>query len=128
MKRYIHTENAPEAIGPYSQAVLSDNTLYCSGQIPLIPQTGEMVEGDISKQTERVCDNIAAVLGAEGLCFDDVVKTTAYLVSMSDFPEFNEIYGKYFISKPARSTVAVKELPKGAKVEIEVIAIIPEDS
>lgn len=119
----LTTDKAPAAIGPYSQAVLAGNLLYCSGQIPLDPATGEMVAGDIVVQTERVMSNIAAVLSAAGAGFDDVIKTTIYLVDMGDFASVNAVYGHCFQNhKPARSTVAVKSLPRGALVEIEVIA------
>ena len=123
MKKIIFTENAPAPIGPYSQAVLAGNTLYCSGQIPLCAKTGTTISGGITEQTEKVCQNIEAVLNAAGFGFKDVVKTTCFLISMGDFSEFNVVYEKYFISKPARSCVAVKELPKGVSVEIEVVAI-----
>ncbi|MDD5285774.1 MAG: RidA family protein [Desulfuromonadaceae bacterium] len=119
----VTTDNSPAAIGPYSQAIKSGNMLYCSGQIPLDPVTGEMVSGDITAQTERVMKNIAALLSAAGAGFDDVIKTTIYLVDMGDFASVNEIYGRCFKNhKPARSTVAVKSLPRGALLEIEVIA------
>jgi 2-iminobutanoate/2-iminopropanoate deaminase len=121
----ISTDKSPAAIGPYSQAIKSGNTLYCSGQIPLDPATGEMVSGDIFVQTERVMKNIAALLSAAGAGFDDVIKTTIYLVDMGDFASVNEVYGRCFQNhKPARSTVAVKALPRGALVEIEVIACL----
>jgi len=121
----ITTDKAPAAIGPYSQAVKSGNMLYCSGQIPLDPATGEMVSGDITDQTGRVMKNITAVLSAAGAGFDNVVKTTIYLVDMGDFASVNEVYGHYFNThKPARSTVAVKSLPRSALVEIEVIAAL----
>ena len=119
----ISTDKAPAAIGPYSQAVKFGNMLFCSGQIPLDPSSGEMVSGGIINQAERVMNNIAAVLLASGAGFDDVIKTTIYLVDMADFATVNEVYGKFFQNhKPARSTVAVKGLPRGALVEIEVIA------
>jgi 2-iminobutanoate/2-iminopropanoate deaminase len=121
----ISTDKAPAAIGPYSQAVKFGNMLFCSGQIPLDPSTGEIVAGDVSAQTEQVMSNIAAVLSVSGAGFDDVVKTTIYLVDMGDFASVNEVYGKCFQNhKPARSTVAVKALPRGALVEIEVIAAL----
>jgi len=118
----LHTEKAPAAIGPYSQAVKCGNLLFCSGQIPLDPATGEMVSGDIIMQAERVMKNIEAMLTAAGAGFDNVIKTTIYLVDMADFAAVNEVYGKRFPAhKPARSTVAVKALPRGALLEIEVI-------
>ncbi len=119
----IHTEKAPAAIGPYSQAVKCGNMLFCSGQIPLNPVTGELVTGDITRQAEQVMKNIAAVLTAATIGFDDVIKTTIYLVDMADFSAVNDVYGNCFLGhKPARSTVAVKSLPRGAMLEIEVIA------
>lgn len=121
----ITTPNAPAAIGPYSQAVKSNNLLFCSGQIPLIPETGEMLAGDIKKETEQVMKNLSAVLVAAGSSFDKVVKTTIYLTDMNDFPAVNEIYGSFFEGqKPARSTVAVAALPKGARVEIDAVATV----
>ena len=123
MKKIISTSEAPAAIGPYSQAVRSGRFLFCSGQIPLDPKSGQIITGDIAAQTRRVLDNIAAVLRAEGLTFDNVVKTTIFLNDLGDFQTVNEIYGSYFKQdSPARSTVQVSALPKGAKVEIEVIA------
>ncbi len=125
MKKIISTNEAPAAIGPYSQAVRSGSFLFCSGQIPLDPKSGEIVPGDITVQTQRVLDNIAAVLRAEGLSFDNVVKTTIFLTNLGDFQRVNEIYGSYFKQNPpARSTVQVSALPKGANVEIEVVAAI----
>ena len=119
----LSTDKAPAAIGPYSQAVKCGNMLFCSGQIPLDPATGELETGNITLQAERVMNNIAAVLSAAGVGFDDVIKTTIYLVDMADFAAVNEVYGNCFPShKPARSTVAVKSLPRGALLEIEVIA------
>jgi 2-iminobutanoate/2-iminopropanoate deaminase len=127
MKKIISTNEAPAAIGPYSQAVRSGRFLFCSGQIPLDPKSGQIVAGDITAQTRRVLDNIAAVLRAEGLSFDHVVKTTIFLTNLGDFQTVNEIYGSYFKQNPpARSTVQVAGLPKGANVEIEVIAVAEE--
>lgn len=121
----ISTKNAPAAIGPYSQAILAGNLLYCSGQIPLNPVTGEIVDGGIREQAGQVMSNIAAMLEAAGTGFDNVVKTTIYLVDMNDFATVNEVYGSCFGShKPARSTVAVKALPRGALLEIEVLACV----
>jgi len=123
MKKIISTSEAPAAIGPYSQAVRSGNFLFCSGQIPLDPKSGQIVSGDIATQTRRVLDNVEAVLKAEGLTFENIVKTTIFLTDLGDFQTVNEIYGSYFKQQPpARSTVQVSALPKGAKVEIEVIA------
>ena len=124
MKKVISTSEAPAAIGPYSQAVRSGNFLFCSGQIPLDPKSGQIVSGDIATQTRRVLDNVGAVLKAEGLTFENIVKTTIFLTDLGDFQTVNETYGSYFKQQPpARSTVQVSALPKGAKVEIEVIAI-----
>src|SRR5439155_8918670 len=127
MKNSVFTGEAPPAIGPYSQAVRSGRFLFCSGQIPLEPKSGQIVPGDIAAQTRRVLDNIAAVLRAEGLSFDSVVKTTIFLTNLGDFQTVNEIYGSYFKQNPpARSTVQVAALPKNANVEIEVIAAADE--
>jgi len=123
MFKYINTEKAPAAVGPYSQAVRAGNMLYASGQIPLVPETGSIQAENIAGQTEQVCDNVGRVLEAGGMTFKNVVKTTCFLADMSDFAAFNEVYAKYFTSKPARSCVAVKQLPKNALCEIEVIAI-----
>lgn len=123
MKKIIYTSNAPEPIGPYSQAYLCENTLYCSGQIAIDPTSGNFVEGDIEKQTNQVIKNIEQLLKAAGFDFNDVVKTTCFLSDMADFAKFNEIYAKYFTSNPARSCVAAKQLPKNALVEVEIIAI-----
>jgi 2-iminobutanoate/2-iminopropanoate deaminase len=124
MKKIISTADAPAAIGPYSQAVRVGSTLYCAGQIPLDPKTGQIASQDITAQTKRVMQNIAAVLQAAGSSFDRVVKTTIFLTDFADFQTVNEIYGSYFKSEPpARSTVQVAALPKNARVEIEVIAV-----
>ena len=129
MKKIISTSEAPAAIGPYSQAARSGNLLFCSGQIPLDPKSGQIVTGDIGGQTRRVLDNIAAVLKAEALTFDNVVKTTIFLTDLGDFQTVNEIYGSYFKqAPPARSTVQVSALPKGANVEIELIAVANGES
>ena len=123
MNKVIATNNAPGAIGPYSQAVVTGNMLFTSGQIPLDPATGELVGGDIAAQVDRVCKNLGAVLEAAGSSFENVVKTTCFLKNMEDFSLFNEIYSQYFKDhKPARSCFAVAQLPKDALVEIEVIA------
>ena len=123
MKKIISTTDAPAAVGPYSQAVRVGNFVFCSGQIPLDPATQQMVAGDISAQTKRVLENVTAVLRAEGLAFENIVKTTIFLTNLNDFQTVNELYGSYFKSDPpARSTVQVSALPKGAHVEIEVIA------
>lgn len=126
MNKIILTETAPAPIGPYSQAYLAGDTLYCSGQIALDAKTGEFLGGTIEEQTKKCCENVGEVLKQAGYSFDDVVKTTCFLANMSDFAAFNSVYGQYFTSKPARSCVAVKELPKfeqGGLVEIEVIAV-----
>lgn len=122
----ITTGRAPAAIGPYSQAVRSGPFLFCSGQIPLDPGTGQLVEGGIEAQTARALDNLTGLLAAGGLTLDDVVKTTVFLVSMDDFPAMNEVYARYFDEDPpARSTIGVAALPKGARFEIEAIAAGP---
>lgn len=122
MASKIQTENAPQAIGPYSQAVVCGNLLFTSGQIALDPETGALVGDTIAQQTHRVCQNLGAVLQAAGVTFNHVVKTVCFLSDMEDFAAFNEVYGTYFTGKPARSCVAVKSLPKGALVEVEAIA------
>lgn len=122
-KSTVSTLNAPEAIGPYSQAIAVGDTLFCSGQIPLNPTTGALVEGGIAEQTKQVLANIDAVLSAAQFNVTDVVKTTCYLTDLADFTQFNELYGSFFVGKPARSTVQVVALPKGANVEVEVLAI-----
>lgn len=122
MNRKVHTENAPAAIGPYSQAVVVGNLVFCSGQIPLDPETGALVGSGIAEQTHRVCQNLKAVLEAAGASLESAVKTVCFLQDMADFAAFNEIYAQYFTEKPARSCVAVKDLPKGALVEVEVVA------
>jgi len=124
MKKIISTSEAPAAVGPYSQAVRVGSTIYCAGQIPLDPKSGQIVSGDIAAQTRRVLDNITAVLKAEGLSFENIVKTTIFLTDLADFQTVNEIYASYFKqAPPARSTVQVPALPKGARVEIEAIAV-----
>jgi 2-iminobutanoate/2-iminopropanoate deaminase len=124
MKKIISTADAPAAIGPYSQAVRVGATLYCAGQIPLDPKTGQIVSTEITEQTQRVMQNITAVLQAAGLSFENVVKTTIFLTDFADFQTVNEIYGSYFKKDPpARSTVQVAALPKNARIEIEVIAV-----
>lgn len=122
MSKIINTDLAPKAIGPYSQAVIVGKLLYTSGQIPVEPKSGEVKGKEIREQTHRVCKNLEAVLKQAGTGFENVVKTTCFLQNMEDFAQFNEVYASYFVSKPARSCVAVKALPKGVLVEIEVIA------
>lgn len=119
----IHTEKAPAAVGPYSQAVEAGGMIYTSGQIPLDPESGQLVDGDIKQQADRAIKNVIAVLEAAGTSADKVIKTMCFLADMDDFADFNEVYAGYFTEKPARSCVAVKSLPKGALCEIEVIAI-----
>ena len=122
MLEKITTSNAPKAIGPYSQAVRAGGFIFTSGQIPLDPESGEIVGKDISSQTEQVMKNLSAVLKAAGTGFENAVKTTCFLADIADFAAFNAVYGKYIASAPARSCVAVKDLPKGALVEVEIIA------
>ena len=120
----VQTDRAPAAIGPYSQAIIQGDLVFTSGQIPLSPENGELVGRDITEQTEQVCRNLKAVLEAAGSGFSRVIKTTCFLADMQDFAAFNEVYGKYFTEKPARSTVAVKELPRKVLVEIEAVASV----
>lgn len=122
MSKIISTNKAPAAIGPYSQAVVIGDLVYTSGQIPIVPSSGVIEATDITAQTEQVMENLGEVLRAAGSSFEKAVKTTCFLADMADFAEFNEVYAKYFTGKPARSCVAVKALPKGALVEVEVIA------
>lgn len=122
MRSKVQTDKAPAAIGPYSQAVCVGNLVFTSGQIPLNPETGAMEGKDITEQTHRVCKNLRAVLEAAGSSLENAVKTVCFLSEISDFAAFNEVYAQYFTDKPARSCVAVKDLPKGAFVEVEVIA------
>ena len=120
--KVLETKNAPGAIGPYSQGFEVNGFVYTSGQIPVDPATGEVPEG-ISAQAEQSCKNVGAILEAAGIGFEKVFKTTCFLADMGDFAAFNEVYAKYFVSKPARSCVAVKTLPKGVLCEIEAIAV-----
>lgn len=120
MKKIISTPHAPKPVGPYSQAILANGFLYCSGMIAINPETNEFLDGTVEEQTELIMKNIRALLNEAGYGFENVIKTTCFLENMSDFSKFNEIYGNYFTSKPARSCVEAK-LPKGAKVEVEVI-------
>lgn len=124
--KIISTQNAPAAIGPYSQAIVLENIglVYCSGQIPINPATSSIEGKTVAEQTEQVCKNVAALLKAAGSDMNKVVKTTCFLADIADFSEFNKVYAEYFVSNPARSCVAVKDIPKGALVEIEVIACI----
>ena len=124
-KKIIKTHKAPQAIGPYSQAVKSGNFIFASGQIPLDPVSGNMAENDIKKQTERVMENIKGLLESENLTMANIIKTTCLLTDMANFAAFNEVYANYFPENPpARSTVAIKALPKDALVEVEIIAVI----
>jgi 2-iminobutanoate/2-iminopropanoate deaminase len=123
MKKVIATTEAPAAVGPYSQAIAVGNLLFCAGQIPLDPATNELVGTDVTAQSERVCQNIAAVLKANGMTFANVVKTTVFLTDLANFAAMNAVYSKYFTQPfPARSTIQVAGLPRGAQVEIEVTA------
>lgn len=122
MSSKVETKNAPAAIGPYSQAVCVGNLVFTSGQIPLNPETGVIEGENISEQTHRVCKNLSAVLRAAGSSAENVIKTVCFLSDIADFAAFNEVYAQYFTGKPARSCVAVKDLPKGALVEVEAIA------
>jgi 2-iminobutanoate/2-iminopropanoate deaminase len=125
MKKIVATENAPKAIGPYSQAVVHNGLAFLSGQIPLDPATGQLVEGDIATQTTRVLDNLKAVLEACGSSLDQVVKTTVYIKDMGEFAKMNEVYAKYFTENPpARATVEAARLPRDVRVEIDAIAIV----
>lgn len=122
MLKVTSTPNAPAAIGPYSQAVSVNGLLFTSGQVALMPGTGEIVGATIEEQAEQVCKNLDAILKENGIGFENVVKTTCFLADMNDFAKFNEVYGKYFVGKPARSCVAVKTLPKNLLCEVELIA------
>lgn len=120
----VYTKNAPEAIGPYSQAIITQNLVYTSGQIAINPQSGNVEAEGIVAQTEQVCKNLKSILDVAGSSLEKVVKTTCFLKNMADFAQFNEVYAKYFTEKPARSCVAAAELPKGVLVEVEAIAEI----
>lgn len=124
MIKRISTDKAPRAIGPYSQATVCSNVIFTSGQIPINPETGSVEATDIISQTEQVMKNLGAVLNAAGSSFEKAIKTTCFLASIEDFAAFNEVYSRYFTEKPARSCVAVKDLPRGVLVEVEVIAEI----
>ena len=124
MKKVIATSEAPTAVGPYSQAIAIGNLLFCAGQIPLDPATGALIDGDVTAQTDRVLQNVAAVLKANGMTFGNVVKSTVFLTDLGTFAQMNEVYSRYFSAPfPARSTIQVAGLPKGAQVEIEVTAV-----
>ena len=126
MLKYVETPDAPAAIGPYSQGIIVNGLAFFSGQIPLSPVTGEVIGTTIGEQTEQVMKNIRALLESQGAGFADVVKTTCFLADMNDFAAFNAVYGKYFTGEPARSCVAVKDLPKGVLCEVETIAYVSE--
>ncbi len=128
MKQVISTDKAPGAIGPYSQAIKSGNMIFCSGQIPIDPSTGEFVSEDVTEQTEQVFANLKAVLAAAGASLDDVVKTTVFLADMGEFAAMNDVYSRHFVdNKPARATVQAAKLPRDARVEIECIAVVGEN-
>jgi 2-iminobutanoate/2-iminopropanoate deaminase len=120
--KYLSTDKAPAAIGPYSQGIIVNGIAYLSGQIPINPSSGQVEAKTIEEQTDRVCRNVGALLEAAGISFDHVIKTTCFLAEIADFAAFNAVYERYFTSKPARSCVAVKDLPKGVLCEIEAIA------
>ncbi len=123
-REIVDSPNAPAAIGPYSQALLAGNTLYCSGQIAFVPETGELMQGDIEEETARVLDNLGAVLRAGGMSYDNVVTCTVFLADMNDYGQVNEVYARYFSeSPPAREAIQVAALPRGARVEISCIAV-----
>ncbi len=124
MLKKVSTTKAPAAIGPYSQGIITGDLLFASGQIPIIPETGEIAQGDINVQAEQVMKNVGAILEAAGTDYTKVVKTTCFLAEMADFAAFNAVYEKYFTEKPARSCVAVKQLPKNVLCEVEVIAYV----
>ena len=126
MLQKISTDKAPAAIGPYSQGIIVNGMLYASGQIPIIPETGELAQGDITVQTKQVMLNIGEILKEAGTTYENVVKTTCFLADMADFAAFNSVYEKYFTGKPARSCVAVKQLPKNVLCEVEVIAALED--
>ena len=120
----IHTEKAPAAIGPYSQGIIANGMLFASGQIPIVPETGEITEGDITEQAKQVMLTVGEILKEAGTTYENVVKTTCFLADMADFAAFNSVYEAYFTGKPARSCVAVKQLPKNVLCEVEVIAVL----
>ena len=120
----VSTTKAPAAIGPYSQGIIANGMLFASGQIPIVPETGEITEGDITEQAKQVMLNVGEILKEAGTTYENVVKTTCFLADMADFAAFNSVYEAYFTGKPARSCVAVKELPKNVLCEVEVIAVL----
>ena len=124
-KEVIHTNEAPEAVGPYSQAIKTEGMVFCSGQVALDAASGELLDGSVADQTKKAMENLGAVLKEAGATFESVVKVTAYLTDMGDFAEFNEVYAQYFSDRPpARATVGVAALPKGARVEVECVALV----
>lgn len=123
MFEYTDIKTAPTALGPYSQAVMAGNTLYASGAIGIDPETGKFAGEDVKSQCEQACKNVGEILKANGMTYDNVVKTTCYILDMAEFKDFNEVYAKYFTSKPARSCVAITALPAGALCEVEIIAV-----
>ena len=123
MLKYVDTKNAPAAIGPYSQGIVLNGIAFFSGQIPLSPETGEVVGSDITEQAEQVMKNVQALLESQGASFADVIKTTCFLADMGDFAAFNEVYAKYFTGNPARSCVEISRLPKDVLIEMEAIAV-----
>ncbi len=125
MKKVIKTDKAPDAIGPYSQGIMADKLLFISGQIAIIPRTGELIKGEIEKETEQILNNIKAIVEEAGGSMENIVKTTIYLKDMSNFSRVNEIYGKFFTAlPPARATVEISNLPKSVDIEIEAIAVL----
>lgn len=122
--KVVSTKKAPAAIGPYSQGIVVNGMLYASGQVPIIPESGEIIEGDIKVQAKRVCENIGEILKEAGSDFSKVVKTTCFLSDINDINDFNDVYSEYFVNKPARSCVEVSRLPKDVLVEVEVIALV----
>lgn len=122
----VSTEKAPAAIGPYSQGIIANGFLFASGQIPIVPETGDIVTGDITVQADQVMKNVGAILKEAGTDYEKVVKTTCFLAEMSDFGAFNSVYEKYFTGRPARSCVAVKELPRNVLCEVEVIVVVEQ--
>lgn len=126
MLKKVATDKAPAAIGPYSQGIIANGFLFASGQIPIIPSTGEIAQGDISVQAKQAIENAGEILKEAGLTYEHVIKTTCFLADMADFTAFNSVYEQYFTGKPARSCVAVKQLPKNVLCEVEVIAVMEE--
>jgi 2-iminobutanoate/2-iminopropanoate deaminase len=124
MFQYTNTDSAPAAIGPYSQAISANGLLFASGQVPINPATGNIEGATVAEQAEQACKNVGELLKANGLGFEDVIKTTCFLADIKDFADFNAVYARHFTSRPARSCVAVKDIPKGALCEVEIIAVV----